>query len=53
MAELAIAWLLGQPQISSVIAGVTKTEQVDANVKAAAWRLTADELAEVRKVLEG
>ena len=53
MAELAIAWLLGQPPITSVIAGVTRVEQVDANVKAAAWRLTGDELAEVRKVLEG
>ena len=53
MAELAIAWLLGQPQIPSVIAGVTRVEQVDANVKAAEWRLTGEELAEVRKVLEG
>lgn len=53
MTELAIAWLLGQPQVSSVIAGVTKTEQVDDNVKAADWKLTADELTEVRKVLEG
>ena len=53
MAELAIAWLVGQPQIPSVIAGVTRVEQVDANVKAAEWRLTGEELAEVRKVLEG
>ncbi len=51
--ELAIAWLLGQPQISSVIAGATRPEQVEANAAAAGWTLTADELAEVRKVLEG
>lgn len=53
VSELAIAWLLGQPQITSVIAGTTKVEQLDDNIKAGDWKLTADELAEVRKVLEG
>ncbi len=52
MGDLAIAWLLGQPQLSSVIAGVTKIEQVEANVRSAEWKLSADELAEVRKILE-
>jgi len=52
MAELAIAWLLGQPQLTSVIAGVTRLEQAEANMKAAEWQLTTDELAEVRAVLE-
>ncbi|MCS6910837.1 MAG: aldo/keto reductase, partial [Anaerolineales bacterium] len=51
--ELAIAWLLGQPQICSVIAGATKPEQVEANAAAAGWTLTPDELAEVRNILEG
>ena len=41
MVELAIAWLLGNPTVSSVIAGATKTEQVTANAKAADWQLTA------------
>jgi len=50
--ELAIAWLLAQPQLSSVIAGVTSTEQVEANVRASEWRLTPEEEAEVRKLLE-
>ena len=53
MSELAIAWLLGQPQVTSVIAGTTKVEQLDDNLKAGDWKLTADELTEVRKVLEG
>lgn len=53
MAELAVAWLLANRQVSSVIAGVTRTDQVDANVKAAAWTLTTEEKAEVDKVLEG
>ncbi len=53
MPELAIAWLLGQPQLASVIAGVTRLEQVEENVRAAEWRLTPAELDEVRAILEG
>ena len=53
MVELAFAWLLECPQVSSVIAGATKIEQVQANAKAGEWRLTADEMAEVNKILDG
>ena len=45
--DLAIGWLATKPYISSVIAGATKPEQVEQNVKAAEWRLTAEEMAEV------
>lgn len=45
--DLAFAWLLGQPVVSSVIAGATRPEQVRANAAAAEWRLTAEEVAEV------
>ncbi|MFN3583858.1 aldo/keto reductase [Phenylobacterium sp.] len=45
--ELAFAWLLGQPVVSSVIAGATRPEQVRANAATADWRLTPDEVAEV------
>ena len=51
--ELAIAWLLAQPQVTSVIAGATATEQVQANVKSGEWALSAEELAEVKGILEG
>lgn len=53
MGELAHAWQLGQPQVSSVISGATKIEQVEANAKAGDWLLTADELAAVNTVLKG
>ncbi|MSQ33802.1 MAG: aldo/keto reductase [Dehalococcoidia bacterium] len=49
--ELAIAWLLAQPQVSSVIAGATKPDQVTANAKAAAWHLTPTEAGEVTQLL--
>ena len=47
VAELAIAWLISHPWVSTVIAGVTKTEQVSANVAAANWKLTADEMRQL------
>lgn len=48
--ELAFSWLATKPYISSVIAGATKPEQVDANAAAAAWRLTDEEMAEVDRI---
>lgn len=42
--ELAIAWLLGQPVVASVIAGATKPDQVQANAAGAAWRLAPEEV---------
>jgi aryl-alcohol dehydrogenase-like predicted oxidoreductase len=53
MSELAHAWLLAQPSISSVISGATSLAQVQANAKSADWQLTPDELKEVNAVLEG
>lgn len=51
LGELAHAWLLAQPQVSSVISGASKPEQVQANAKAADWRLEAGDLEEVGKIL--
>lgn len=45
--ELAIGWLASQSHVPSVISGATRPEQVEANVAAATWKLTPDELAEV------
>ena len=47
MLDLAIGWLASLSHVGSVIAGATKPEQIDQNVAAGAWRLTAEELAEV------
>ncbi|HWA91736.1 MAG TPA: aldo/keto reductase [Rhizomicrobium sp.] len=48
--DLAFAWLLSRPSLASVIAGATRPEQVEANVKAASWELTADEVAEIDRI---
>ena len=50
--ELAFAWLLANPNVSSVIAGATRTEQVDSNANAANWNLTAEEKSEVDALLD-
>ncbi len=51
--ELAFSWLLARPTVASVIAGATKPEQLDANVKAAEWTLTPEELAEIDAMPRG
>jgi len=50
--ELAIAWLLAKPWVSTVIAGARKIEQVSANVTAAEWKLTVEEASEVNTISE-
>ncbi|HEY1752816.1 MAG TPA: aldo/keto reductase [Caulobacteraceae bacterium] len=50
MLDLAFAWLLGNPVVSSVIAGATKPEQVKANAATCGWKLTLAEVAEVTKL---
>jgi aryl-alcohol dehydrogenase-like predicted oxidoreductase len=47
MLELAFSWLASRPQVSSVIAGATRVEQVEQNVKAIGWMLSTEEIAEI------
>jgi aryl-alcohol dehydrogenase-like predicted oxidoreductase len=49
--ELAFAWLLGHPAVSSVIAGATSPEQVRTNAAAGGWKLTPEEVKEVSEVV--
>lgn len=53
MLELAFSWLAVRPQVSSVIAGATRPEQIEQNVKAISWKLTADEMAEIDAITKG
>jgi 1-deoxyxylulose-5-phosphate synthase len=41
--QLALAWLLSEPAVCSVIAGATRPEQVEANVRAGEWKLSAED----------
>jgi aryl-alcohol dehydrogenase-like predicted oxidoreductase len=51
LVELAFAWLLAHPQVSSVIAGATTPEQITANAKAADWHLSVEEMHELDGIL--
>jgi len=48
--ELAGAWLLARPAVSTVITGATKVEQIEANARAADWELTHREAEEVAAI---
>jgi aryl-alcohol dehydrogenase-like predicted oxidoreductase len=45
--ELAFSWLVRRPAVASVIAGATRPEQVEQNVRATAWALTPQEMQEI------
>ncbi|MEV5706886.1 aldo/keto reductase family protein [Actinoallomurus sp. NPDC052274] len=51
MAQLAVAWVLQNPNVSSAIIGASRPEQVRDNVKAAGVKLEADLLQRVDEIL--
>lgn len=44
-AQVALNWLLARPEVSSVIIGVRTMQQLDDNLGAVGWKLSAQELA--------
>jgi aryl-alcohol dehydrogenase-like predicted oxidoreductase len=48
--DVAIGWLLRRPQVGSVIAGATRPEQVERNVRAAQWRPIDADVAELDRI---
>jgi aryl-alcohol dehydrogenase-like predicted oxidoreductase len=53
MAQLAVAWVLQNPNVSSAIVGATRPEQLEDNVKAAGVKLDADLLKQIDEALAG
>ncbi|MGY2066775.1 aldo/keto reductase family protein [Blastococcus sp. SYSU DS0619] len=51
MAQLALAWVLQNPNVAAAIIGASRPEQVHDNVKAAGVRLDADIMARVDEAL--
>lgn len=51
--QLALAWVLRQPGVSSVITGATNASQVAENVKASDVTLTPDVLARIDAIMAG
>jgi voltage-dependent potassium channel beta subunit len=52
-AQLALAWVLRQPGVSSVITGATKVSQLEDNVKAAEVELSGEHLDKIEAILNG
>jgi aryl-alcohol dehydrogenase-like predicted oxidoreductase len=50
MLELALSWLLRDGVVASVIAGATTPEQVEQNVGAVGWTLSAEDLIEIDRI---
>ncbi|MFD9735354.1 aldo/keto reductase family protein [Umezawaea sp. NPDC059074] len=53
LSQLAVAWVLQNPNVASAITGASRPEQVHENVKAAGVKLEAELLEKIDKVLEG
>jgi myo-inositol catabolism protein IolS len=53
MSDVALAWLLHQPAVTSVLAGASKPDQVARNVRAADLKLTAGTLSQLDEATSG
>jgi L-glyceraldehyde 3-phosphate reductase len=51
LSQLSLAWILTHPEISSVIIGASKPEQIEENVKAAGKTLDHSTMEEIEKIL--
>ena len=50
IAELALAWVLAHPEVAAALTGFDRPEHVDANVKAADWQLSGEEMDELNEL---
>ncbi|HEU0250143.1 MAG TPA: aldo/keto reductase family protein [Solirubrobacteraceae bacterium] len=53
MAQLALAWVLRQPNVASAIVGASRPEQVRANASASGLKLDAETIAAVDAAMDG
>jgi len=55
MAQMALAWCLKNPNVSTVITGASRSEQIHENMKAVdlADKMTLDVMREIEKILNG
>ena len=53
MAQLAVAWVLQNPNVAAALVGASRPEQVGENVKASGVKLEADLMARIDEVLGG
>ncbi|TEU14294.1 MAG: aldo/keto reductase [Anaerolineales bacterium] len=52
VAQLAIAWVLGHPAVSVALVGMRNRVELEENVRAVDWKLTAEDRAEIDRLFE-
>jgi aryl-alcohol dehydrogenase-like predicted oxidoreductase len=50
MLELAMSWLASRPAVASIIAGATRPDQLEQNVRALEWSLSNEEIDEIDRL---
>ena len=53
LAQLALAWVLQRPEITSALIGATRPEQVEENVKASGVKLSTEDMTDIDRILNG
>ena len=53
MAQMALAWVLREPNVSSAIIGASRPGQLDDNARASGVKLSAEVLEAIDEVLSG
>lgn len=51
VSQVAIAWVLRRPEVTSAIVGARRPSQIEETAGAAEWKLSAEETAEIDKLL--
>jgi aryl-alcohol dehydrogenase-like predicted oxidoreductase len=51
LSQVAINWLIEQPEVTSVICGAQSISQIEENAASTSWTLTADMLEEIERIL--
>jgi len=51
LSQLALAWILRQPNVASALIGASRPEQLEENVKASGVKLSSDSLEKITEIL--
>jgi aryl-alcohol dehydrogenase-like predicted oxidoreductase len=52
VAQLAIAWVLGHSEVTVALVGMRNTRELEENVAAVDWKLTAEDRAEIDRIFQ-
>ena len=53
VAQLALAWVLGNPAVSVALVGARKSDEIASALPAAEWTLSDDDAATIARIMAG